>query len=228
MWRPALLLCGILAAAPAADWKPLFNGKDLQGWEPRGDGIWAVTKDGTLVGQRDPDPSKLGWPLSWQKFHEWLSVQAWLYTVAEFDEYDLHVEYWIRRPGNSGVSIRDQSRARYGLQMPADFTRTPSRLAYEIQINSQYPDPILTGSIYALVKAPAGLQVDDEWNSMDIESRRSGIRVRVNGKLAAQHPGVEGRPKTGPIGLQLHDRNTLIKFRNLRIREISPVVPQSR
>ena len=217
--RRVLVALSLACCCTAADWRALFNGKDLQGWEPRGDGIWAVMKDGTLIGQRDPSAAKLGWPLTWQKFHEWLSVQAWLYTVAEFDEYDLHVEYWIRRPGNSGISIRDKSRAQYGIQTPADFTRTPSRLAYEIQINSQYPDPTLTGSIYALAKAPPGLQVDDQWNSVDIESRRDRIRVRVNGKLAAEHPGVEGRPKTGPIGLQLHDRNTIIKFRNLRIRE---------
>jgi hypothetical protein len=208
--------CGVLAAG----WQPLFNGKDLQGWESRGDGIWAVRQDGVLVGQRDADPSRLGWPLSWQKFHEWLSVQAWLYTVEEFDEYDLHVEYWIRRPGNSGISIRDKSRAQYGIQMPADFTRTPARLAYEIQINSQYPDPTPTGSIYALAKAPPGLQVDDQWNVIEIESRHNRIRVRVNGKLAAEHPGVEGRWKTGPIGLQLHDRHTVIHFRNLRLRKM--------
>ncbi len=215
-----MAVVGLVCGAAAEDWKPLFNGKDLQGWEARGEGSWAVRQDGVLVGQRDPDASKLGWPLTWQKFHAWLSVQAWLYTVAEFDEYDLHVEYWIRRPGNSGISIRDKSRAEHGLRMPADFTRTPSRLAYEIQINSQYPDPTLTGSIYALAKAPAGLQVDDQWNAIDIESRRDRIRVRVNGKPAAEHPGVAGRPKTGPIGLQLHDRNTVIHFRHLRLRKM--------
>jgi hypothetical protein len=46
------------------------------------------------------------------------------------------------------------------------------------------------------------------------------IRVRLNGRLVMEHPGDPQRPKTGPIGLQLHDANTVVMFRNLRIREI--------
>ena len=46
------------------------------------------------------------------------------------------------------------------------------------------------------------------------------IRVRLNGQLVAEHPGDPKRPKTGPIGLQLHDQFNWIKFRNIRIREV--------
>jgi hypothetical protein len=35
----------------------------------------------------------------------------------------------------------------------------------------------------------------------------------------AEHPGDPKRPKTGPIGLQLHDQFSVIQFRDVRIRE---------
>jgi hypothetical protein len=43
--------------------------------------------------------------------------------------------------------------------------------------------------------------------------------VRLNGQLVAEGPGEEARSKTGPIGLQLHDRFSTAMFRNIRIRE---------
>ena len=42
----------ILLAQPKG-YQPLFNGKDLTGWEVRGDGKWNVIDGGILVGQRD-------------------------------------------------------------------------------------------------------------------------------------------------------------------------------
>jgi 3-keto-disaccharide hydrolase len=122
--------------------------------------------------------------------------------------------------GNSGVSLRDPSRAKCGIPAPPDTKCTPSKVGYEIQINNQYPDPHPTGSIYGLVDAKVGAQKDNEWNALDIESRKDLIRVKVNGVVVAEHPGDPNRPKTGPIGLQLHDQFCVIQFRNIRIREL--------
>jgi hypothetical protein len=54
---------------------------------------------------------------------------------------------------------------------------------------------------------------------MRVEVRNSMIRVHLNGELVMEHAGDPARPKTGPIGLQLHDPNTVIMFRNIRLRE---------
>jgi Domain of Unknown Function (DUF1080)/Protein of unknown function with HXXEE motif len=208
----------------AADWKPLFNGKNLDGWEVRGDGQWTVMRDGAILGQRISNLRKQfvpGGPLTTPKdFKNWVDTQSWLYTIRnDFGEFDLHLEYWTKTTGNSGVSIRDTSRAAYAIVTPADFTKTPSKIGYEIQINNRYPDPHPSGSIYGFVDAPKTLQYDDDWNSMDISSRNDKITVMLNGKLAAEHPGDPRRSKTGPIGLQLHDQFSIIIFRNVRIRE---------
>lgn len=216
----ALALACALPSLPA-DWRMLFNGKNLDGWESRGDGVWVVRSDGTLVGERNPYKSFPNtWPLEKSKYGSWLYTQAWLYTTAEFDEFDLQLEYWLRSEGNSGISIRDVSRAQYAITTPADGTRTPARIAYEIQLNNGYPDKHPSGSIYNFVDAESGVQVDNQWNKLEIESRRDRIRVKLNGKLVAEHPGDPKRSKTGPIGLQLHDQFSVAEFRNIRIREI--------
>src|SRR6185295_6270226 len=83
----------------AADMKPLFNGKDLSGWEVIGDGQWTVLKDGTLVGQRVADLRQMMVPgaafTTPKQFNDWLNAQSWLYTKRDdFGAFDLHVEYW--------------------------------------------------------------------------------------------------------------------------------------
>ena len=212
-----------LLLALAAD-TPLFNGKNLDGWEIIGDGQWTVMADGTLLAQRTDDVRKLLEPgakfTSKQDFSAWENNQSWLYTKRnDFAEFDLHVEFWTRTNGNSGISIRDTSRAKYGVTTPPDYKRTPSKIGYEIQINNRYPDPHPTGSIYGFDDAKPGAMREDDWNSLDISSRNDKISIRLNGKLVAEHAGDPARPKAGPIGLQLHDQFSVVMFRNIRIRE---------
>ena len=223
--RPFTCLALVALPLGAADWKPLFNGRNLDGWEVIGDGQWTVMADGTLLGQRVSDLRKMlvpGGPFSTAtEFRSWVDSQSWLYTTRnDFGEFDLELEYWTKTTGNSGVSIRDATRAKWGVTIPPDYKRTPSKTGYEIQINNRYPDPHPSGSIYGFVDAPRDAQRNDDWNRMEIASRNDKISVRLNGRLVAEHPGDPQRPKMGPIGLQLHDQFSIIMFRNLRIREL--------
>ena len=132
-----------------AGWKPLFNGKNLDGWETRGECLWTVLPDGVLLGQRShPRPStpfSVAWPVDQKQFSSWLYRQAWLYTSQEFGQFDLHVEYFIPPQMNSGISIRDRSRAHDAIgeadsERPdlAKFPKTtPAHIGYEIQIIDQ-------------------------------------------------------------------------------------------
>jgi len=184
-----------------------------------------------LMGQRaHPQPAApfpSPWPVDAQHYRDWLYRQAWLYTMAEFGEFDLHLEYFIPPGANSGVSIRDRSRAHAAIG-EADAERpelarfektTPAHIGYEIQIIDGDGDTYNSGSVYTFVGAAKGLQRAGEWNSMEIESRNDAIRVRLNGQPAAEYAGDPARSKTGPIGLQLHDQFTTALFRNLRIRQ---------
>jgi hypothetical protein len=222
----AILVCLLLAALAAAqDWKPLFNGKNLDGWEAKGDGQWKVLTGGVLVAypvSGGKNPFGETWPvaLTEKQYMDWRQTQSWLYTVGEFGEFDLHVEYLTAEGGNSGVSIRDPTRGRYAIGPVPDYTKTPAHHGYEIQIISGVKTKFPTGSLYLFAPAEFGHEKPNEWNSLDIESRNDHIRVKLNGQEVAAHPGEAGRPKTGPIGLQLHDRFSYIMFREIRVREI--------
>lgn len=180
-------------------------------WEKAGDGIWTFQKSGIILGERDEAaaaPVKKG------------PDQAWLYTRRDFGEYDLHVEWWTRFRGNSGISIRDTSRGRYSFGAETDPEKTPSHIGYEIQISNGYTtDKYPSGSIYLFQAAKTGFQIENDWNAFDIEVRNSLIRVKLNGQVVAEHAGDPARPKRGPIGLQLHDRRSIAMFRNIRLVE---------
>lgn len=217
-----MLLLACSCALSAEEWKSLFNGRNLDGWQVQGESVWTVMKDGTLVGQRTHplgDPFQT-WPLTKEQYHKWLNQQSWLYTVKDFDQYDLHVEYWIPAGGNSGVSIRDTSRGRYSFGPEDDGRPTPSHIGYEIQILAEEKAKYPTGSVYLFTPAKTGMQKADDWNTMEIESRHDMIRVRLNGQVVAESPGDPSRPKAGPIGLQLHDRFSWVLFRNIKIKVV--------
>jgi len=209
----------------AQDWQPLFNGKNLDGWEVRGDGTWTVLDDGSLYGQRPAgqarNPFRAPFPITERQYFSWSHEQAWLYTKEEFREFDLHVEYRFPEKGNSGVSIRDKTRAKYSFGPDVNYDLTPSHVGYEIQIYNGIKEKFPTGSIYLFAPAEFGHEILNGWNSMDIESRDNMIRVKLNGHLVSQFAGDPARPKSGPIGLQLHDQFTSGQFRNVRIRKLS-------
>src|SRR5258706_7371715 len=178
-------IIAILMAFPAvaADWKALYNGKDLTGWEIVGDGIWTTQKDGTLVGQRNPssDPFTGKWPINKKPYQRWWNSQSWLYTKEEFREFDLQLDYWLPVGSNSGVSIRDTSRARYSFGAEDDPSRTPSHISYEIQLINTRPDEKYPpGSIYSFVPPKPGFERPNDWNHIEIDSRDNLIRIRLN------------------------------------------------
>lgn len=196
----------LLALPGSAQWLDLID-RELTHWQVIGDGVWKVTSNGILIGQRDlTKPYKKTDP-----------DQSWLYTKEEFGEFDLELDYWTRLGGNSGISLRDTSRARYSFGNEADPNRTPSHIGYEIQISNGYRDRYPTGSLYLFQPASGVEQNPYDWNRMTIQSRNDIIRVFVNGKLVMEHPGDPNRPKVGPVGLQLHDRQSIVMFQRIRI-----------
>ncbi len=224
-YKAVLCVVFLSAFASAQDWKPLFNGKNLDGWEAKGDGQWKVLSGGVLIGtpvSGAKNPFGEAWPvtLTEKQYMDWRQTQSWLYTVAEFGEYDLHVEYLTPVGGNSGISIRDSTRGKYALGPSPDYTKTPAHFGYEIQIINGVKTKYGSGAIYLFAPAELGHEKENDWNSLDIESRNDMIRVKLNGVEVSRHAGDPARPKTGPIGLQLHDRFNVIMFRNIRIRAI--------
>jgi hypothetical protein len=212
---PALALCG-LPAVPAAEkgapegFEPLFNGKDLTGWQ--------VNKGGKM------DRWGAGDGLIFTKG----GGGGWLMTDKEYADFELRLEFKIPQGGNSGVGLR------------SPLEGDPAYVGMEIQIldDPWYLDEThykglkktqLTGSIYGVVPpSKEALKPVGEWNAYRIVAKGRHVTVELNGTKivdanlddykdqARQHPGL--LREKGHIGLQSHDGR--VEFRNLYVKPL--------
>jgi hypothetical protein len=92
-----------LKRKPPAAWskpEPLFNGKDLTGWEPDdpSKNNW-VARDGELVNQ---------------------AAGANIRTTRKFGDFKLHIEYNCPKDGNSGVYLRGRYEVQVEYEKPGE------------------------------------------------------------------------------------------------------------
>ncbi len=206
MVRTLSVLLLAAAAGYAADWKPLFNGKDMTGWKHVGPGEFTV-EDGML------------------KTHGGMGL-LW-YEPSQFGNKTIRVVFKTTGPrDNSGVYIRMAEKphdAWYGVHN-----------GYEVQIDAAGDEWHCTGAIYSLSKVskraqkPAG-----EWNTMEIVLDGQLTTVFLNGEKVNEFRGdqpvperhqwyepVRGpRPDAGYIGLQNHDGRSTVYFKEISVKQ---------
>ncbi len=208
-FRTALAAFGIAAMAVGqAGAQQLFNGKNLDGWEalprPAGSQIFAV--DDGILHTTDNDAKGLLW-----------------YSREKIGNGTIHVVYKMStEKGNSGVFIRMPER-------PASEGDAINK-GIEVQIDNRDNDWHCTGVLYSMTKALARpYKPVGEWNTMDITLEGLRTIVKVNGVLVTDYDGVSPvpakvkpyepdrgpRPVTGYIGLQKHDNEAVISFREI-------------
>jgi L-ribulose-5-phosphate 3-epimerase len=178
--------------------KPLFNGKDLDGWTRIEGGEWAV-EDGVLVGKNG-----VNWSTNPEKTGSWLS------TKKQYENFRLEFQFMINQGGNSGVFFRSK------------HEKNPAFTGYEMQIHDSHGKPPSKGgpgSLYDLAAPeknmirPAGM-----WNYATINAQGNKIRVEMNGEKIIDREF--RRSGKGYIGLQNHDDKSVVRFKNIRIEEL--------
>ncbi|NIA15367.1 MAG: DUF1080 domain-containing protein [Nitrospiraceae bacterium] len=179
--------------------QPIFNGRGLEGWALIEGGEWTV-EDGALVGRNGRD---------WSTDPE--QTGSWLRTAKEYGDFRLELQYTISERGNSGVFFRSA------------MEKNPAFTGYEMQIYDAPgipPSKQGPSSIYD-VAAPSENRVRPagEWNTVTIVAKGSRITIEMNGKQVIDTE--LNRSKTGYIGLQNHDERAVVKFRNIRVEELT-------
>jgi 3-keto-disaccharide hydrolase len=123
-----------------AGWRPLFDGRSLDGWEHVGPGRFVV-EDGMLR-------TEGGMGLLW-------------YARETLGDCTLRVVYKTAAPrANSGVYIRIADR-------PTDEWYAVHH-GYEVQIMDSGPEDRRTGSIYTIARATAQPAKAGEWNTLEV------------------------------------------------------------
>ena len=204
--RALLLLLSLAAALYPAEWKSLYNGKDLTGWVQAGPGRFVV-ENGMLK-------TEGGMGLLW-------------YKPEKFGNATVRVVFkTASQNANSGVFIR--------LPEPPRDAWYGVHNGYEVQIDAGGDEWHCTGAIYSLSKAIRRAQKPmGEWNTMDIELQGQKTIVYLNGEKVNEFIGnqpvpqrkqwyepVRGpRPDIGYIGLQNHDGRSTVYFKEVSVKQ---------
>jgi hypothetical protein len=200
----ALLLVSVTNHAQL-NWKYLFNGKDLSGWEQLNGFAKYYVQDGILIGE-----AVVGSP------------NSFLCTKEKFSDFILEFEIKTDTQLNTGVQFRSESLKDFkdgrvhGYQVEID----PSDRAWSGGIY----DEARRGWLYTLDENPLGRKAfkNGEWNKVRVEAIGNSIRTWINGIPCADI--IDDLTKEGFIGLQVHDiKNDPSKngikamWRNIRI-----------
>jgi hypothetical protein len=199
-------------SAPGAllEGRSLFDGRTLDGWEHIGPGKFAV-EDGMLRTQG-------GMGLLW-------------YSREKLGNCIIRVVYKTASEGaNSGVYVRIADR-------PSDPWYAVHH-GFEVQIADQGGEGRSTGSIYTFSKAGARPSKAGEWNTMEITLRGNLVTTTINGvpvtdfdasTLSTNSPDKTGegdpargpRPESGYMGLQNHDANSTVFFKEVSVQPLA-------
>ena len=205
----ALIIVGALPGlAQSGEWKQLFDGKKLTGWEHVGPGKFAVDK-----GLLKP---KGGMGLLW-------------YTPEKSGNAVIRVVYMAEKDNsNSGVFIRIPEK-------PADEWDAINK-GYEVQIDNSGDDYHVTGVLYSLTKALARPQKPPgEWNTLEITLDGPRTIVTLNGAMITDYtegqpvppkkrpyePDRGPRPIEGYIGLQNHSDKDVVYFKEVAVKRLA-------
>lgn len=187
--------------AEESQFVPLFNGKDLTGWQTEGN--WVVEEGGVLA--LKPRPGERGWG----------RFGAYLWAEKPYGDFVLDLEFRIPKGGNSGVFVRVKDK------------KNPVRTGMEVQISDCHHKKrvgahdcggiIGTAGPTKNMAKPAG-----EWNRMAITCQGQRVQVDLNGEKVVDvdltKTSRRDRPLVGHVGFQ--DHGGPLWLRNIRVREL--------
>ena len=206
-----ICVCGATMAIGAEDdgFKPLFNGKDLTGWDNGRGGepgaAWVV-EDGALTLK-----GKGG---------------GYVWTKERFGDFVLDLE--VQTKGNSGLFFRTdnpQSPVQTGIEMQVERAGGPGRKHG-------------FGSLYDLLAPSKEVGKPDDWNRVVLTAKDNKITIEINGEQVIdadlnewtepnKNPdgsknkfstALKDQPRTGHIGFQDHGHD--VWFRKIRITRL--------
>ena len=230
--RSSILFLSACSSAFGADgWTDLFNGKDLDGWIQRGGKAKYAVEDGSIIGT-----STLGTP------------NSFLCTDRDYADFILEYEFKVDPLLNSGVQIRSNSFSKETeltwngkvVKIPADRVH-----GYQIEIDPDVKNNrwwsagiydegrrgwlfpgALGGNATEFTDQGRKIFKQGDWNKVHVEAIGDTITTTLNGTSRASIK--DSVTAAGFIALQVHEigkqkekDGTQVRWRNLRIREVS-------
>lgn len=172
----------------------LYGGAGAAGWVQAGPGGFTEV-EGTLRAEG-------GMGLLW-------------YARRPFADFTLRLDWLATRvEDNSGVFVRFPD--------PEGDPWVAVRQGYEVQIHDAAPGSQATGAIYR-VKAPTAIasKSPGEWNALEVTVTGRQYTVAINGIVVNSFASTDpARGLSGHVGIQNHDDDSPVRFRDIRIKEL--------
>ena len=202
---------------PDEGFVPMFNGKDLSGWQGLVENPVARAKMKPVELAKKQAEADKKVPANWSVKDGciWFNGSGEnLCSIKEYGDFEMLVDWKISKKGDSGIYLRgspqvqiwDTSRVEVGAQVGSGGL-------YNNQKNPSKPLKVIDNPI-------------DDWNTFRIIMIGEKVSVWLNGELVVDNVTLENYwdrsipifPK-GPIELQAH--GTDLAFRDIYVREIS-------
>jgi HEAT repeat protein len=178
---------------PKGDWTPVFNGRDLAGWNATGNAVFKV-EDGRLVGTQTTGKG------------------GDLWTEAQWDDFELRATYRVEWPANSGLWFRHDGRRGYQY----DILKYKRPVAFSGTL-------YCPGKMFITKNLNESLENRDGWNEARIRAAADEITLWLNGTevgkcrdktLSKGKIGIQVHAGNGFKGMK-------IVFKNIDIRALT-------
>ena len=190
-----------LTAEPDKDgFVTIFDGKSMDGWKINESPESWTLKDGALVAKGN---------------------RSHIFYVGDdkpFVNFELRVEAKTEPGSNGGIyfhtKYQDQGWPKYG---------------FEAQVNNSQSDPKRTGSLYGVVDVLDKNVPDGEWYTETVIVKGKRVTIKINDKTVVDYlepadkkAGEDFTRKIdqGTFALQAHDPNSVIAYRNIRVKRL--------
>jgi quinoprotein glucose dehydrogenase len=193
---------GATPSSADAGWIDLFDGSTLSGWVHMNGAHRFTVEDGAIVGRTVESSA---------------SMNSFLCSLQEFDDFELELETMIDRITNSGIQIRTQVRPVQGTGR--GFEASAGRVnGPQVEIRRFYKGQPATGLLYGEALGTGWLSsqqkideghphfIDEGWNKLRIVAKGPRIQTWVNGHQIEDivNEEVYKTHSRGFIGLQIH------------------------
>ncbi len=172
--------------------KSAFNGNDLKGWVAPENNIWWSANDGILSARSGPNQQG-----------------SILWTEKEHTNFVIETDFLMGEGTvDSGIFLRtDKQQIQIGISgsLKRDMTGSPYIAGKGYPVEASGVEQLLNLT---------------DWNTIKVEAIGNVYKVWLNGRQVLNYAS-EDSIESGPIGLQLHPKNTMaIDFRNIKIEEL--------
>jgi hypothetical protein len=201
--------------------KPLFNGKDLAGWERDGlsEGGWAV-ENGVIVARGDN-----------------YRTRNYLLTPSDYADFDLRLEFMPDQKASSAVALRAVPNENLPLRDGAMGFDHPL-----LKVRGKWGEEAMGTTHWVFARGmyvPPEREIEPkvgEWNQLTVSVRGRSLVATLNGEVVVRGEETEGATLNGGvipalcrargrIGLQRHTGT--IRFRKIEVREIGEAAGRS-